>query len=271
MKTKTIPALCAVLSVAAGVALGVFRSSLIAQYTDAASGRLLVGSAHGFTPFFAAAAACALLLAVLALCFRRLPLRCGLRPTGAGLKTVRVLSAFLLLASAALLVLTAGDVSLLTLLKSLFLVACGGACIVFAMGRSVQSKGLCSLFPLFFMCVYLLCFYRDTARNPLTYTFAFEILTAIALLAALYLLSCPWFGKNRPGSFLFSAMAATMGIAGSAMTALLSRGFYGAYLPLGAADGVMACALLLWIWSEIFENTAPLPPQPENPSDVGEE
>ena len=35
--------------------------------------------------------------------------------------------------------------------------------------------------------------------------------------------------------------------------------------------GVMACALLLWIWSEIFENAAPLPPQPENPSDVGEE
>ena len=125
-------------------------------------------------PFFIAAVVCAALLAVLALYARRIPLQCGLRPAGTGLKTVRVLSAFLLLASAVLLLLTTDGVSLLTVLKSIFLVACSGACIVFAMGRSTQSKGLCTLFPLFFMCVYLLCFYRDTARNPLTYTFAFE-------------------------------------------------------------------------------------------------
>lgn len=271
MKAKTIPALCAVLSAAMGIALGVFRSSLIAQYTDEATGRLLVGSARGFAPFFIAAVVCAALLAVLALYARRIPLQCGLRPAGTGLKTVRVLSAFLLLASAVLLLLTTDSVSLLTVLKSIFLVACSGACIVFAMGRSTQSKGLCTLFPLFFMCVYLLCFYRDTARNPLTYTFAFEILSVIFLVLALYLFSCPWFGKRRPGAFFFFTMAATMGAAGSVVTALLSRGFYHAYLPAGPADGALVLAMLLWVWSEIFEETSPLPPQPEkNPGPVEE-
>lgn len=272
MKAKTAPVLCAVLSIVMGAGLGVFRSLLITQYTDPDTGRLLVGSASGFTPFFIAASVCVFVCAVLALYARRTPLQCGLRSCGTGLKTVRVLAGFLLAAAAVLMLLTAEQLTVLVILKSVFLFACSVACILYTSDRSTQGKSLCTLFPLFFMCIYLLSFYRDSARNPLTYTFAFEILTVIALLLALYLFSCPWFGKNRPGAFYFFAMLATGGAAGIGVGFLLNPDFYEIYLPAGPADIILVCALLLWVWSEIFENVTPLPPLPvQEPDETGEQ
>ncbi len=260
-KKSTALVICAAVPVAAGGGIGFYRSSLIEKWSDPSTGRLLIGSAGNFRFFFIAAALCALLCFALAFSVRRVPLIWGLRPISTRIKTARVLAAFLLFAAAVFLLLNAESLSVLILLKSVFLVACGGACIAFIRVQSFSGKGMCALFPLFFMSIYLLSFYRDSARNPLIYTFAFEILTVIALLLALYLSCCPWFGKKRPGLLLFFAMLATFGAAACAVTGLLSKTFARLYLPAGLADVVLAFALLLWVWTDIFESAQPLPPQ----------
>lgn len=262
MKKSTVLAFCVAAPVAAGAGMGFYRSSLIEKWSDPATGRLLIGSADNFRFFFIVAALCALLCFALAFSARRVSLVWGLRPMDNGAKTARVLTAFLLFAAAALQLLTAEGFAILGLLKSIFLVACGGACIAFIRAQNFQSKGMCALFPLFFMSIYLLSFYRDSARNPLIYTFAFEILTVIALLLALYLSCSPWFGKKRPGLLLFFAMLAGFGAATCIVTGLLCKTFVRLYLPAGLADAVIAFALLLWVWSDIFESARPLPPQP---------
>ncbi len=271
MKSKPVLALCAAASAVLGAGLGLYRSSLIAKCTDPATGRLFLQSAGTFTPFFAAAGVCVLLFFALSFPARRIPLHAGLRPAGTGAKTARVAAAFLLFAAAALLLTQAGAFTALSILKSLFLLSCGGAVLVSVKARSVQEKAMCSLFPLFFTSIYLLSFYRDSARNPLTYTFAFEILSVIALLLALYLSACLWFGKKRPGPLLFFAMAATFGTVAVSAGTLLDRAFFRLYLPVGPADAVMACALVLWVWLELFDAVRPLPPQPEAAAPHAEE
>lgn len=271
MKKPTALAICAVVPVIAGVGMGLYRGSLIEKWSDPSTGRLLIGSAGNFRLFFIAAALCAVLCFALAFSARRVSLAWGLRPMGSGAKTARVLAAFLLFAAAVFQLLTAESFAVLVLLKSLFLVACGGACVAFVRAQTLQSKGMCTLFPLFFMSIYLLSFYRDSARNPLIYTFAFEILTVIALLLALYLSCCPWFGKKRPGPLLAFAMLAAFGAAVCVVTGLLSKTFTQIYLPAGLADAVMAFALLSWVWIDIFESACPLPPQPDSDAPVSTE
>ncbi len=257
MKKQLALVLCAACPALMGAGLGLYRNSVVSQCTDPASGLLQTGSAPHFTAFFIAACVCALICFALAFSARRLPLCCGIKPVGTGVKIARVLTAFLFFGAGAVLFLSAPAPTPLLILKAVFLCACGAASIAVVRAGSVSSKGLCSLFPLFFMSIYLLSFYRDCARNPLIFTFAFEILTVVCVLLSLYLTCCPWFGKRRYGLLLLFVMLSTMGGFTLAAGYLLNHAFFSAYLPLTAADAPLCAALLLWLWTDIAEFSLP--------------
>ena len=270
MKSKVQLTVCAALPVLLGAGAAFYRSRLVSACTDPATGQVVSGMSGGLTPFFIAAGCCAALFLLLALWGRRTGLQFGLRSADMAGKTVRVCAAMLLFVAAALTFVQSGAITLIVALKGVFLAVCGGACIAFVKAQSLTSKGMCTLFPLFFISIYLLGFYRDSARNPLTATYAFEILSVIALMLALYLSSAVWFDKKRPTGLLFFAMLATFGFVCALAGALLNASFAAQYLPVGPADALLGFALLLLVWCDIFDAARPLPPQPQPAEQDGE-
>ncbi len=264
MKSKAQLTLCAALPIVLGAGAALYHSRLVSACTDPATGQIINGMSGTLTPFFIAAGGCAVVFLLMALWGRRTGLQFGLRRADTAGKTVRVCAAMLLFVAAALTLLQSGQITLIVILKGVFLAACGVSAIAFVKADSLMSKGMCSLFPLFFVSIYLLGFYRDSARNPLTGTYAFEILSIIALMLALYLSSAVWFDKKRPIGLLFFAMSATFGYFCSLLGALLSVNFAAHYLPVGLADALLCPSLLLLVWCDIFDAVRPLPLQPQD-------
>lgn len=124
-------------------------------------------------------------------------------------------SGFLLILSAALFWLEGnGVVSLLTLLKAAFPVACGVAALVrLQHGDRDKLSALFCLFPVFYLCFILLLFYRANGKVPDMRIYGFETAAIISLLMGVYQDASVRFEKAKPrrhAVFLCLGIAATI-------------------------------------------------------------
>ncbi len=91
------------------------------------------------------------------------------------------------------------SLSLMTVVLTLFPIACGGAMLLRAVAKDNGDRAdILSLFPVFFLCIMLLLFYRDNAYRPDSFTFAWEICTYVAVLLGCYMVCAEKFEKERP-------------------------------------------------------------------------
>ncbi len=138
--------------------------------------------------------------------------------------TAAVLSAFLLLAAAALALVTGGR-SAVDLLLAVFL-ACSGAALLYvliAQRREGAFAPVALLLPTCYLVVQLIVTYRSNARDSVLLHFYVLLLAVAALcLASLYLAAFA-FHSGSPRSFSLCAHTALTLVSGGCVDAVLSR------------------------------------------------
>lgn len=237
---KRISALELTLSLAVGAFLAVYRHLWAGEK---GLGRAVVGLAA------------ALLLTVFALYAEKARARVSApAPAGRGCMTLLAASGFVLLLSAALFWMEGkGAFTLLTLLRAVFPAACGAAALVrLKHGDRDRLSAMLCLFPVFYLCFFLLLFYRANGDGPDVSVYGFETAAVIAALLGVYAHAAVRFDKPRPG---LRAAAFSIGTAAAAMelvllvldrTMLLGISGYGwgtAAMLLGM--GLQLCAALI--------------------------
>jgi len=99
--------------------------------------------------------------------------------------------------------------STLTYIQTVFLALCGLTLVLRTLrGGSGTAAGLFSLFPVYYLCLFLLVFYRENSKNPVVLSFGMEIAAVMALTVAVYSLSGRGFGQSRPRQQLFFTLLA---------------------------------------------------------------
>jgi len=101
------------------------------------------------------------------------------------------------------------DPGTLTYVLTVFLALCGLTLVL----RTLQGSGgeaarVFSLFPVYYLCLFLLVFYRENSKNPMVLSFGMEIAAVMALTVAVYSLSGRGFGQARPRQQLFFGLLA---------------------------------------------------------------
>lgn len=198
---KRISALELALSAAVGTALAVYR-----VYWAGADGliRALIGA-------LGAALLVAFAVAAEGLRIKKEPV---VSTPDNGYRILLAGSGFVLLLAAGLFWLEGnGVVSLLTLLKAAFPAACGVAALVrLQHGDRDRLSALLCLFPVFYLCFFLLLFYRANGKVPDMRIYGFETAAIIALLMGIYQDVSVRFEKPKPRRhtvFLCLGVAAT--------------------------------------------------------------
>lgn len=112
-------------------------------------------------------------------------------------KAGMVVSSVLLAASAVYsLVSSEGSLGAMDIVNILFLAACAAAMILrLKAGEESQLSGLFSLFPIYYLCLQLLLFYRANAINPDPGVFGMEIMMIASMMVAVYLVASFKFEK----------------------------------------------------------------------------
>ena len=118
---------------------------------------------------------------------------------GKGYFTLLAASGFILVLSAGLFYLEGdGVLSLLTVLRAVFPAACGVAALVrLKQGDRDRLSALLGLFPVFYLCFFLLLFYRANGYVPVVRTYGFEMAAITVILIGMYMLSSQRFEKPR--------------------------------------------------------------------------
>ncbi len=105
----------------------------------------------------------------------------------------------LLFLAAAVLALPESNGHFLSLITVLFMAACGVALLVrLAQRDQGELAAVCSLAPIFFLCFYLLMFYRENGDNPYLFRFGYEIAVIILSLVGLYFAVAGKFQEEKP-------------------------------------------------------------------------
>ncbi|MBQ9535086.1 MAG: hypothetical protein IJU78_04520 [Clostridia bacterium] len=164
---------------------------------------LLEQPAGDFIPLYIAVGVAVLLLcAVSALILRReqtLPEEAEEAPLPGWYKAARALAALAFLAAAYFTLTGTTDVSrAVMLVQTVFLAVCGAAVLGAAGGRSAEQTRFAGLFPLYYICFFLLIFYRGNANNPTLHSFALEIITLLSVMLATYLTVGMRFERHKP-------------------------------------------------------------------------
>ena len=213
--SKTLKTLCAsaLLSVICGIILGLIRGNIMFQ--------------SPYPSFYLALTVSVVLLAI-ASYFIKSTFSCESNedysistiPSNWEMKykksfqVMQIISAFLII-MASIRGLVFSNNSTLTIILSIFSFVCAVSIVLRVKSReSAENTALFSLFPVFYLCVYLLTFYRSTAKYPDLNLFGPQILTLASLVISAYLNSATKFGvKTYIFRFLFtlSSFALTIG------------------------------------------------------------
>ncbi len=152
---------------------------------------------------------CAALLLVLAL-LSYTGQRGKYRAPGKAYAAAVALSALLIIASAVKLFLEAADLTVIVVIQLIFLFVCAVTMLLrLKSGEKNPISGVFSLFPVYYLCLFLLLFYRENAKNPSVVSFAFEILCVFALLLAIYTLASMKFERPKERSQVFFCLLST--------------------------------------------------------------
>ena len=194
-KTSWMMCLSILLAIAAGLGLGGLRSQLMNQ--------------AGIVPFYfyviMALFGAAIFGAVLML--RRSVVPCvfsGLYEILSGVSSV-------LLFAAAALCLWRGEASsiLILVVQTVFLAACGVARIMEVISRKKGEKGgLWSLFPVLYLGLALLLFYRMNTTKPQVGVFAIEIMARVFIMLGVYSIASSYFEKPKPTQRIWLSLCA---------------------------------------------------------------
>lgn len=207
MKKRTVLNFCALL-LAAVLAV----PCALIRRTASNGAELLSQTGGDFTTLYIALCASVLLLCAAAVLLlnreRELPDDAEDLPAPLWYKAARVLAALAFFTAAYFTYTGVYDLSrAITLVQTVFLAACGVTCVFGAAGRrSVEQSRLAGLFPLYYICFFLLIFYRDNANNPRLYSFALEIITLLAVMLALYFTVGMRFERHKPFLRVFSVL-----------------------------------------------------------------
>lgn len=131
------------------------------------------------------------------------------------------LSALTLFGAFALL-LAEGAATLFQIIQLIFLALCGVAMILkIVLGERHKLTGLLSLFPVYYLCLFLLLFYRENAKNPSVQSFALDILAVMAMVVAVYIVSAAKFEKPKHRQQIFFTLCGVYLFAVQLASALL--------------------------------------------------
>ena len=187
------------ISTAMAVLTAFYRANLLKTSADMETLQLLEGQSLNWLYILIVVAGVVLLL--LSVIFKAAQ-QSPPRKMGVAMKSVAAISSFLfILAGIVVLVENSANLTIVPLINAVFLLVCG-ACGLLQLKNSAQA-GLLSLFPLCYLCFYLLVLYRQNASNPIIYSFALEIITAVILMLAIYRTCSNWFERSKPATQLF--------------------------------------------------------------------
>lgn len=246
--SRTRTALQLVLPLFLGALCGVYRGTLLQNGYAA-----LATQQRSLTPLYLLITGCMLILLALAVILGRNRLHCHTQTVPTAKRVLYIVSALLLFAAAALVYLhNLGGLTVVNTVQLLFLVACGAATFLRAKdGDLTQNSGIFSLFPVYYLCLYLLLFYRQNARSANTRAFALELLCIIFLILGVYLISVRKFEGGKPRRYLLCCMAALFWVCMICVTQLLAGNaipprFTLSDLVMLTAFALLCAAALLW-------------------------
>ena len=123
------------------------------------------------------------------------------------IQVIQLIGAFLLLMASVKIIASAGSV--LNFISAVFSFACAVSLFFRIKAKdTTENTALLSLFPVFYLCFYLLMFYRSTARFPNLNQFGPQILTLACLVVTAYFNSASKFTKRPAFLRYFSSLCA---------------------------------------------------------------
>ena len=187
MRTSRIQtALQLALPLILGVLCGLCRGMLLQDGYAALAGRQ-----HALLPVYLLITACMLVFLAMSVVLGRKKLLCITESVPTAKRMLYVISALMLFAAAVLVYLqNIGMLTILKIVQLLFLAVCGFSVFLRAKdGDVTENSGVFSLFPVYYLCLYLLLLYRQNARDANTATFALELLCVVVLILGVFHIS----------------------------------------------------------------------------------
>jgi len=246
-------ALQLVLPLILGVLCGLCRGTLLQN-----GYAVLADRPHALLPIYLLITACMLVLLAVAVIFGRKNPICDTESVPTAKRIVYVISALMLFAAAALVyLLNAGMLTVLKIVQLLFLALCGFSVFLRAKdGDLTENSGVFSLFPVYYLCLYLLLFYRQNARSANTAAFALELLCVVFLILGVYFISVRKFEGGKSRRYLLFCMAALFWVCMIDVTQLMAGSAIPARFALSdlvalTAFALLCAAALLWPASQV--------------------
>lgn len=281
-KSKSIRLTELISAIILGAATALYRTSLAKS-----SGQLLpyggMDYAKGLLiPLIALCVAA--FFAVSFLCFR--PQRITDEKNGLPYAFASSLAALGMIATGVIMYIDGGSPARpITIVMAVFLALCGIMLILRGTGRMGAAGSIAHLFPVYLMCLLLLLFYRENAKNPSVFSFALEIITIIAVMLAVYVFSSLSFESPRERQHIFFGLTAVYFVSMLVFCALLYPQLVYSVPGFSRATVMLLCSFGLYIGSGLFvcppERPAELPEEgedagedvpaaPEEPADIDE-